>query len=99
MRPRPACLTSVVERLLDTGAIYICAWGPGCTSVHDVADEARELKCGGANDRAHPVVMTTSHASDSLQDALWFFFFLTFPDERFEEPTRSGLAITIGNPA
>jgi len=92
-----ALVTSVVERLLYAGATYICAWGPGCNGVHDVADEARESQCGGADDRAHPVVMTTSHASDSLQDALWVFLFLTFPDERFEEPTRSGLAITIGN--
>ena len=89
-------VAAVVKRLLDAGAAYISTWGPDCNRVHDIADEIRS-PVGESGDRTDSVVMTTWHENESLEDALWFFLFNTFPDGSFEQTTRSGLAVIVGN--
>jgi len=41
--------------------------------------------------------MTTWHAKESLDDALFFFLNSTCPDEYYEGSTKCSLAIVIGN--
>jgi hypothetical protein len=35
----PSVIAQVARRLLDAGAVYICAWGVGCERVHDIFDD------------------------------------------------------------
>jgi hypothetical protein len=83
-----ATLLQFAESLLASGCIYFCAWGPGCERAHDIMDE-----CSLDID---PVIMTTWHANESLDEALYFFLRNTWPDEGYSED-GSALAITVGS--
>jgi hypothetical protein len=95
MRPQVR-FAVLVKHLLGAGAVYISSWGPDCQRVHDITDEARLSL--GKPDRRDSVVMTAWHENESLDDALWFFLFNTFPEDSFEQTTRSALAVIVGNP-
>jgi hypothetical protein len=82
-------------KLLNAGAVYVCAWGPNCERVHHVVDKVRD----GPNppqivDR---VVMTTWHSDEPLAEAIWFILRSANPDEGYAEGCDSTLGITIGN--
>jgi len=85
-----AVLSEFSRKLLRAGCVYFCAWGPDCERVHDTFDQ----ECLDVE----PHIITTWHSKDSLDDALWFFVFSTFPDDAYSDTSRSGLAISIGRP-
>lgn len=41
--------------------------------------------------------MTTWHSNESLEEAIWFFLNVTWPDKEFEETFRASLGITVGS--
>jgi len=43
-----------------------------------------------------PIIMTTWHDKDSLDEALWFFVYSAYPEDGYWDTTRAGLAISIG---
>jgi hypothetical protein len=45
------------------------------------------------------VIMTTWHSDDTLLDALWFFVFNSFPDDKYFHACKAGVAISFGNPS
>ena len=84
-------LADLSRKLLRAGCVYFCAWGTDCERVHDAFDfECLEVE---------PVIMTTWHSKESLDEALWFIIFNAYPDDGYFDTTRSALAISIGNPA
>ncbi len=84
-----AAITDLGRQLLSAGCVYFCTWGPDCERVHDIFDE----ECF----EVEPVIMTTWHSGETLDEALWFFAFTAFPDSRYEGTCTSALAISIGN--
>jgi hypothetical protein len=77
----------------DAGITYLCAWGPDCERVHDRFDAAivgRQVAAGSER-----FVMTTWHANDDLEDALWFFAELAQPSE--EQASNLWLAVSVAN--
>jgi hypothetical protein len=69
-RDVPPHLAQALGKLLDTGCVYLCAWGPGCEYVHDIMDDVvldRELKGG-----PEQTIVTTWHADEPLQEAIDF---------------------------
>ena len=85
-----AVLAEFSRRLLRCGCVSFCAWGLDCERVHDVFDgECFDLE---------PVIMTTWHTEDSLDEALWFFVSSAFPDDGYCDTSGSNLAISIGRP-
>jgi hypothetical protein len=44
-----------------------------------------------------PVIMTTWHEKDSLDEALWFFLTTAWPDDAYSDNCKSSLAIVVGN--
>ena len=85
-----AVLAEFSRRLLRAGCVYFCAWGADCERVHDVFDgECLDVE---------PVIMTTWHSHDSLDEARWFFVFNAYPDDGYWDNSRSGLAISVGCP-
>lgn len=81
-------LAGFARKLLQAGCVYFCAWGPDCERVHDIFDEM----CF----EVAPVIMTTWHSDESLDEALWFFLKGAVPDDRYGEPTVSALTISVG---
>jgi hypothetical protein len=86
-----AVLGDFSRKLRRAGCVYFCAWGADCERVHDAFD----FECLDAE----PVIMTTWHSKDSLDEALWFFVFNAYPDDGYSDSTRSALTISIGSPA
>jgi hypothetical protein len=85
------------ESLLSQGAVYVGIWGPDCERVHDIFDE-EIVGRGPEVPRFDPGVMTTWHADEDLDDALWFLLEVSYPDDRFFETCGSALVITVGSP-
>jgi len=77
------------ESLVVRGCSYFCAWGPGCERVHDIFDS----QCL----HTESVIMSTWHADEPLDDALWFFLRSSWPDDAYFDSTRAAIAISVGN--
>ncbi len=82
-------ISKFAKDLLQSGCVYFCAWGSDCERVHDIFDE----ECF----QTEPVIMTTWHNNESLNEALWFFISSTWPDDAYSENCKSNLAIVVGN--
>lgn len=82
-------VVSLIEPLIEAGCVYFCCWGPSCERVHDIIDESDPYTDG--------VIMTTWHDSEPLEEALWFFLNVTWPDAKFENSFHASIAVTIGS--
>ncbi len=87
-------IARLADKLLRQGAAYVCAWGPDCQRVHDLFDAAISELFPLDEDA---LVMTTWHADEELDQALWFALFSACPDDPFLETCGSLLAIVVGN--
>ena len=85
-------LTAAAEGLLGSGARYVCCWGPDCERFHDLVDESSYAL--GSEDA---VVMTTFHADESLEEALWFVTHAAIPDDAYPEASASVAVVVVGN--
>lgn len=85
-----AVLAEFSRKLLRAGCVYLCCWGEACDRVHDIFDE----ECFDIV----PLIITTSHLTDSLDEALWFFVFNVYPYEDYWDTSATALAISIGRP-
>src|SRR4051794_25035988 len=61
-------VAALAEWAIERGMFWFSAWGPDCERVHDLVDEV-DVERGGGNEL--PVVMTTWHADEPLDDALF----------------------------
>ena len=83
--------------LLEQGAVYICAWGPSCEDLEEAVDYAvvdADIESGTES----AVVITTSHAQESLEDALEYFWSDANPHPWYGARCKAALAMAIGNP-
>jgi hypothetical protein len=62
----------VSQWLVAAGCLYMCAWGPGCSSWDDSVDYANLERHSYGDVPDERVVMTTWHAHEALEEALWF---------------------------
>ena len=86
-------VSHLARRLLDAGAVYVCAWGPDCERVHDIVDEERDT----AGHDAEGIVMTTWHEHESLAEALWFVLTAAVPDDAYVKDCGAIVGISIGS--
>lgn len=64
---------------VGAGASYVCAWGPSAGTVEEAFDYASFL-----SELGEPLpftLMTTSHVSEPLEEALWFAFYTAHPPD------------------
>jgi len=61
----------VRDWLVESGCLYMCAWGPGCASWDDSVDYAqiRKYPDGASED---DFVMTTWHENETLEEVFWY---------------------------
>ncbi len=88
-------LVSGATALIKRGASYVCCWGPGAERLHDCFDEA-ELD-PDADSVDAPIVMTTWHEDESLEEMVWFALNSTVPTSYFIAETRTVVLASIGN--
>ncbi|MEM7353891.1 MAG: hypothetical protein AAF657_24030, partial [Acidobacteriota bacterium] len=85
------------RKLLDSGAVYVCTWGPDCERVHDIVDE--EDVDLDLPEHLDGVVMTTWHSDKPLADAIFFALLCSAPDEVYSAGCDSTIGISIGSAA
>jgi hypothetical protein len=83
---------SAALHALASGAVYVVAWGPGCERVHDTFDDAAVMLA--LDDPTRPTILTTWHADESLEEALWFFVDIAMAGHH--EGLTTGAAVTVG---
>lgn len=86
----PKTIAEFAKKLLNSGCVFFCAWGPDCERVHDIFDE----ECY----EIEPVILTTWHSRVMLDEVLRFFVFNTWPADEYQATCQSALAISIGQP-
>jgi hypothetical protein len=87
-------ISNMARKLLHAGAAYFCCYGHDCERVHDVIDEEilhLDLEKDGS------VIMTSWHNHETLLEALWFFVFNSFPDDKYLNSCKAGIAISCGS--
>ena len=89
-------LRAAAYKLLHSGGVYFCTWGPGCEAVHDAIDE--EIIGEFASDLDSEHILTTWHEDDPLSDAIWVSLYVTWPADSFFDDCRSVLAVTVASP-
>ena len=89
---------SMPARALEQGLAAVAAWGAGCQDVETAFDEAI-VGDGPKVETIENVILTTSHAEESLREALEFFLDVFFPATRYEERCRAWVIFAIGSVA
>jgi hypothetical protein len=86
-------IATFASEALAAGCVYACAWGPGCELVHDTFDARfNEIEYSGG-----PVVMTTWHEDESLEQALTFLMRDAWPSDPWIASCRASVVAVIGN--
>lgn len=93
-RSIPEPYFSVAERLLRMGVAYVLCWGPDCQRAEDVFDEA--IVGDGTRD-PFDTVMTTSHPSESICQALEFATSATALRDGTAPPCEVLVIVFVGN--
>ena len=83
--------------LLRAGAVYICAWGPGCSRLERAFDDAIVRRGMENYDTGDDCIPTTSHPRETVEDALDFFRDCARPSPAYEATTRAWIAVSVGN--
>jgi hypothetical protein len=90
-------VSALAARLLRAGASYFVCWGPDCARVEYVIDQ---MVSEPGNSFAVPegsCIMTTSHDSEPIEEALWFFLMNSWPDDHYFDSTRAALAVSVAS--
>ena len=86
-------LVSVCQRLLKSGVVYACTWGPGAARLESAFDEAAVHP----GDRRDGILMTTSHENESLEQAAWFAAHTAYPDEAYSDGAAGVAFVAVEN--
>lgn len=89
---------SIPARALEQGLATVAAWGAGCQDLETAFDEAI-VGDGSRVETVENVILTTSHAKQSLREALEFFLDVLFPATGYEERCRAWVIFAIGSAA
>ena len=99
------CSTELISKFvlaaLKRGMVYFCGWGPDCERFHDIVDE--EIVADDIGERmfaaknGHDTIMTTWHATHTLEEALDFFVHWTKPDGEFAQDSECWVAVCVNN--
>jgi hypothetical protein len=84
------------ESLLGKGMVFLSVWGPDCERFHDICDEA--IVSRNPDETERNVIITTWHAKESLNEAVWFFLHCAWPAADYERTCSNWVAAVIGNP-
>lgn len=88
-------IAGLAKDLLDLGASYFVCWGAGCERAHDLIDEVALLLDPPIPEGS--VIMTTWHADEPLDKALYFLLCSAWPDSAFEDSTGCTMAVSVGD--
>ena len=85
----------LARQWIDAGASYVCAWGPSSDDVEESFDYASFLPELG--EHLPFTLMTTSHKTEELDEALWFAFYNASPPDDLDAKLQS-VVILVDSP-
>jgi hypothetical protein len=89
----------ICEWLLESGCLYVVAWGVECEVWHDTVDETNLARFDFGDTPDDRFVMTTWHTDEPLSEAMWFARHCAFhPDVELDETVIIHIA-TVGREA
>lgn len=86
---------TVAERAIAQGLALVAAWGPRCDQVEDVFDEVI-VGDGTRSETQETVIITTSHPTYSLSEALEYFLDTSWPASAYVESCQAWVVFAIG---
>ena len=89
-------LAALVQSLVEQGVVYFVCWGPGCARAHDLVEDLVLLIEGA--EAQHAMIMVTSHANETLAEALLFLLTEAWPDRAYQHSTEAILAVALDQP-
>ena len=90
-------IARLAQRLIENGASYFVCWGPDCERAHDLIDDVTLLLDSPTPDDS--LIMTTWHANEPLDEALFFFLCSAWPDRAFEATSGCLLGVSLQSEA
>ncbi|MBI2202535.1 MAG: hypothetical protein HYU41_01585 [Candidatus Rokubacteria bacterium] len=84
----------IADHLLTAGAVWVCAWGPGAGRLEDIFDDAAIANDPGGT---KPVICTTAHADERIEEAFEFAISAALPASEYSESCRAVVAVFVGN--
>lgn len=75
----PAWRGRIGHWLVESGCVYVVAWGRDCEAWHDDVDDASIAAFEGGDIPTERSIMTTWHDREPLSEALWFASFAEHP--------------------
>lgn len=91
--PNSDVVLRFAQTLIEAGAVYVCTFGDGCEHVEHAVDEV--IVTGEREPDDDHVILTTSHATETLDDALWFALFTAYPGAAYEPTCRATVVVAI----
>ena len=85
----------IAERAVADGVAFVCTWGPGCSMVEETVEEV--IADSGQKETAEDVVLTTSHAYESLEEALEFFLDAATPSRGRAAACAAWFVFAVGS--
>ena len=82
------------KKLITSGLTYICTFGPDCEKGHDIFDYANIL--WEQEHKTEFLVMSTWHAHETLEEALYFCILNAEPKD-VKEIESSMVVLSVGN--
>ncbi len=87
-------LRNIARKLLDHGLAGLSVWGKDCSRVHDQFDVERN-----SDEPDGCVVETTWHDDEPLEEALWSFANVAYPDDCYARDCNDWVAVAVGSGA
>jgi hypothetical protein len=87
-------ISHAANHLFASGLSYLCVWGSDCERVHDTFDL---VYVGDGSREPDRSFISTWHANEPLDEALWCFLQCAIPPDS-DIATTTRLAVTIGSP-
>jgi hypothetical protein len=88
----------LAQRTLAQGVALVAAFGPDCSLIETVFDEAI-VGDGSTPETVDSVILTTSHEDESLDDTLEFFLDVFFPATNYAERCTTWVVFAVGDVA
>ena len=88
-------LDNIPQHLIEEGLVYVCTWGEDCNRIHDIFDEV-VIQMEIESKKEIPI-MTTWHADETIDEALWFFLFTAIPDEVYLDTCKTAYVVSVGS--
>jgi hypothetical protein len=82
--------------LLNQGAAYLSVWGPGCSRVRELLDDAVLFSETEATEDG--IVLTEDHAGEPLEDALVQLLEGSQPAAHYVDSCRGALVVIVNAP-